>query len=172
MEYVVLVDNNDKAIGTMEKQQAHVEGVLHRAFSIFIFNSENKLLLQKRASSKYHCGGLWTNTCCSHPRENEIILDAANRRLQEEMGMQCELKPLFNFVYKAEFENGLTEHEYDHVFVGQSNQLPELNTEEVEDYRYIDLEELQTEIKVSPQNFTPWFLIALDRVSEFNANQS
>jgi isopentenyl-diphosphate delta-isomerase len=88
------------------------------------------------------------------------------------MGMQCELKPLFNFVYKAEFENGLTEHEYDHVFVGQSNQLPELNTEEVEDYRYIDLEELQTEIKVSPQNFTPWFLIALDRVSEFNANQS
>jgi len=172
MEYVVLVDNNDNAIGTMEKQQAHVEGVLHRAFSIFIFNSENKLLLQKRASSKYHCGGLWTNTCCSHPRENEIILDAANRRLQEEMGMQCELKPLFNFVYKAEFENGLTEHEYDHVFVGQSNQIPELNTEEVEDYRYIDLEELQAEIKVSPQNFTPWFLIALDRVTEFNANQS
>jgi isopentenyl-diphosphate delta-isomerase len=172
MEYVVLVDNNDNAIGTMEKQQAHVEGVLHRAFSIFIFNSENKLLLQKRASSKYHCGGLWTNTCCSHPRENEIILDAANRRLQEEMGMQCELKPLFNFVYKAEFENGLIEHEYDHVFVGQSNQIPELNTEEVEDYRYIDLEELQAEIKVSPQNFTPWFLIALDRVTEFNANQS
>jgi isopentenyl-diphosphate delta-isomerase len=172
MEYVVLVDNNDNAIGTMEKQQAHVEGVLHRAFSIFIFNSENKLLLQKRASSKYHCGGLWTNTCCSHPRENEIILDAANRRLQEEMGMQCELKPLFNFVYKAEFENGLIEHEYDHVFVGQSNQIPELNTEEVEDYRYIDLQELQAEIKVSPQNFTPWFLIALDRVSEFNANQS
>jgi isopentenyl-diphosphate delta-isomerase len=172
MEYVVLVDNNDNAIGTMEKQQAHVEGVLHRAFSIFIFNSENKLLLQKRASSKYHCGGLWTNTCCSHPRENEIILDAANRRLQEEMGMQCELKPLFNFVYKAEFENGLIEHEYDHVFGGQSNQIPELNTEEVEDYRYIDLEELQAEIKVSPQNFTPWFLIALDRVTEFNANQS
>jgi isopentenyl-diphosphate delta-isomerase len=133
---------------------------------------QNKLLLQKRASSKYHCGGLWTNTCCSHPRENEIILDAANRRLQEEMGMQCELKPLFNFVYKAEFENGLIEHEYDHVFGGQSNQIPELNTEEVEDYRYIDLEELQAEIKVSPQNFTPWFLIALDRVTEFNANQS
>jgi len=172
MEYVVLVDNNDNAIGTMEKQQAHVEGVLHRAFSIFIFNSENKLLLQKRASSKYHCGGLWTNSCCSHPRENELILDAANRRLQEEMGMQCELKPLFNFIYKAEFENGLTEHEYDHVFAGQSDQIPELNTEEVEDYRYIGLEELQTEIKVSPQNFTPWFLIALDRVSEFNAKQS
>ena len=96
MEYVVLVDEQDNAIGTMEKQQAHVEGVLHRAFSIFIFNSEKKLLLQKRASSKYHCGGLWTNTCCSHPREKETILDAANRRLQEEMGMQCELKPIFS----------------------------------------------------------------------------
>ena len=172
MEYVVLVDKNDNAIGTMEKQQAHVEGALHRAFSIFIFNSENKLLLQKRASSKYHCGGLWTNTCCSHPRENEIVLDAAARRLQEEMGMQCELKPIFSFVYKAQFENGLTEHEYDHVFVGQSDQLPKLDAEEVEDYRYIGLEELHKEIKVSPQNFTPWFLIALDRVTEFNANQS
>ena len=172
MEYVVLVDKNDNAIGTMEKQQAHVEGALHRAFSIFIFNSENQLLLQKRASSKYHCGGLWTNTCCSHPRENEIVLDAATRRLQEEMGMQCELKPIFSFVYKAQFENGLTEHEYDHVFVGHSDQLPKLNAEEAEDYRYIGLEELHTEIKVSPQNFTPWFLIALDRVTEFNANQS
>jgi len=172
MEYVVLVDTNDNAIGTMEKQQAHLEGVLHRAFSIFIFNSENKLLLQKRASSKYHCGGLWTNTCCSHPRDNEIILDAAARRLQEEMGMHCELKPIFSFVYKAEFENGLTEHEYDHVFIGQSDQIPKLDKEEVEDYRYISLEELHTEIKVSPQNFTPWFLIALDRVTEFNANQS
>lgn len=172
MEYVVLVDEQDNAIGTMEKQQAHVEGVLHRAFSIFIFNSENKLLLQKRASSKYHCGGLWTNTCCSHPREKENILDAANRRLHEEMGMQCELKPIFSFVYKAEFENGLTEHEFDHVFFGQSNQVPELNLEEVEGYRYIGLEDLQVEIKEDPQKFTPWFLIALDRVTEYNSNQS
>lgn len=172
MEYVVLVDEQDNAIGTMEKQQAHVEGVLHRAFSIFIFNSENKLLLQQRASSKYHCGGLWTNTCCSHPREKENILDAANRRLHEEMGMQCELKPIFSFVYKAEFENGLTEHEFDHVFFGQSNQVPELNLEEVEGYRYIGLEDLQVEIKEDPQKFTPWFLIALDRVTEYNSNQS
>lgn len=172
MEYVVLVDEQDNAIGTMEKQQAHVEGVLHRAFSIFIFNLDKKLLLQKRASSKYHCGGMWTNTCCSHPRETENILDAANRRLQEEMGMHCELKPIFSFVYKAEFENGLTEHEFDHVFFGQSNQTPELNLEEVEDFRYIGLEELQTEIKEAPQNFTPWFLIALNRVTEYLANQS
>ncbi len=172
MEYVVLVDEKDNAIGTMEKQQAHVEGLLHRAFSVFIFNSDKKLLLQRRASSKYHCGGLWTNTCCSHPRENENVQDAAHRRLQEEMGMQCELKPIFSFVYKAEFENGLTEHEFDHVFFGQSNQAPKLNLEEVEDYRYISLEDLKSEINKAPQNFTPWFLIALDRVTEYNSNQS
>jgi isopentenyl-diphosphate delta-isomerase len=172
MEYVVLVDEQDNAIGTMEKQQAHVEGALHRAFSIFIFNSEKKLLLQKRATSKYHCGGLWTNTCCSHPRETENILDAANRRLNEEMGMQCELKSIFSFVYKAEFENGLTEHEFDHVLLGLSDQTPELNLEEVEGFRYIGLEDLQLEIKEDPQKFTPWFLIALDRVTEYNSNQS
>ena len=172
MEFVILVDEQDNAIGTMEKQQAHVEGVLHRAFSIFIFNSEKKLLLQKRASSKYHCGGLWTNTCCSHPRENETVLEAANRRLNEEMGMSCDLQSIFSFVYKAEFENGLTEHEFDHVFFGQSNQTPTLNREEVEDFRYVGMEELQIEINENPAHFTPWFLIALDRVKEFNATQS
>lgn len=172
MEFVVLVDEQDNAIGTMEKQQAHVEGVLHRAFSIFIFNSDKKLLLQKRASSKYHCGGMWTNTCCSHPRETENTIDAAHRRLQEEMGMHCELKPIFSFVYKAEFENGLTEHEFDHVFFGESNQTPTLNLEEVEDFRYVGMEELQIEINENPTHFTPWFLIALDRVKEFNATQS
>jgi isopentenyl-diphosphate delta-isomerase len=172
MEFVVLVDEQDNAIGKMEKQQAHVEGALHRAFSIFIFNSEKKLLIQKRASSKYHCAGLWTNTCCSHPRENESLQDAANRRLQEEMGMTCELKPLFSFVYKAEFENGLTEHEFDHVLFGESNQIPELNLDEVEEFKFIGLEELQTEIKQNPKNFTPWFLLALDRVKEFKETQS
>ncbi|MEY3834857.1 MAG: isopentenyl-diphosphate Delta-isomerase [Bacteroidota bacterium] len=172
MEFVVLVDEQDNAIGTMEKQQAHVEGVLHRAFSIFIFNSEKKLLLQKRASSKYHCGGLWTNTCCSHPRENETVLDAANRRLEEEMGMSCNLQSIFSFVYKAEFENGLTEHEFDHVFFGESNSTPTLNLEEVEDFRYVGMEELQIEINENPAHFTPWFLIALDRVKEFNATLS
>lgn len=172
MEFVVLVDEQDNAIGTMEKQQAHVEGVLHRAFSIFIFNSEKKLLLQKRASSKYHCGGLWTNTCCSHPRENETVLDAANRRLEEEMGMFCNLQSIFSFVYKAEFENGLTEHEFDHVFFGESNSTPTINLEEVEDFRYVGMEELQIEINENPAHFTPWFLIALDRVKEFNATLS
>lgn len=170
MEFVVLVDEQDNAIGTMEKQQAHVEGVLHRAFSIFIFNSEKELLLQKRASSKYHCGGLWTNACCSHPRENENTQDAANRRLEEEMGMQCSLTPIFTFVYKAGFENGLTEHEFDHVFFGESNQTPKINTEEVEAYRYISMDDLQQEIKEFPEKFTPWFIIALDRVLAFNSN--
>ncbi len=172
MEFVVLVDEQDNAIGKMEKLQAHVEGALHRAFSIFIFNSEKKLLIQKRASSKYHCGGLWTNTCCSHPREHESLQDAANRRLQEEMGMTCELKSLFSFIYKAEFENGLIEHEFDHVFFGESNQIPKLNLDEVEEFKYIGLEELQTEIKEKPESFTPWFIIAIDRVKEFKATQS
>lgn len=172
MEHVVLVDENDNAIGTMEKQQAHVEGLLHRAFSIFIFNSEKKILLQKRASSKYHCGGLWTNTCCSHPRENESTSEAATRRLKEEMGMECLLNPIFSFIYKAEFENGLTEHEFDHVFFGETNQLPTLNLDEVEDYRYISIEDLKNEIQEFPNRFTPWFLIALDRVNEYNAQHS
>ncbi len=172
MEYVVLVDEQDNPIGKMEKQQAHIEGLLHRAFSIFIFNSENKLLLQKRASSKYHCGGLWTNSCCSHPRENENIQDAANRRLVEEMGMQCSLKPIFTFMYKAEFDNGLIEHEFDHVFFGESNQTPNINTEEVEAYRYISMDALQQEIKEFPEKFTPWFIIALDRVLAFNSSHA
>ena len=172
MEFVVLVDEQDNPIGKMEKQQAHIEGLLHRAFSIFIFNSEKKLLLQKRASSKYHCGGLWTNSCCSHPRENENIQDAANRRLAEEMGMQCSLKPIFTFMYRAEFDNGLIEHEFDHVFFGESDQNPKINPEEVETYRYIAMENLQQEVKEFPENFTPWFIIALDRVLAFNSTQS
>lgn len=172
MEFVVLVDEQDNPIGKMEKQQAHIEGLLHRAFSIFIFNSEKKLLLQKRASSKYHCGGLWTNSCCSHPRENENIQDAANRRLAEEMGMQCSLKPIFTFMYRAEFDNGLIEHEFDHVFFGESDQNPKINPEEVETYRYIAMEDLQQEVKEFPQNFTPWFIIALDRVLVFNSTQA
>ena len=172
MEFVVLVDEQDNPIGKMEKQQAHIEGLLHRAFSIFIFNSEKKLLLQKRASSKYHCGGLWTNSCCSHPRENENIQDAANRRLAEEMGMQCSLKPIFTFIYRAEFDNGLIEHEFDHVFFGESDQNPKINPEEVETYRYIAMEDLQQEVKEFPQNYTPWFIIALDRVLAFNSTQA
>ena len=116
MEKVILVDKNDRQLGLMEKQEAHVKGLLHRAFSIFIFNKDNKLLLQKRALQKYHSGGLWTNTCCSHPRENETTVEAAHRRLNEEMGMECKLELKFNFIYKAQLDNNLFEHEFDHVF--------------------------------------------------------
>ena len=115
MEKVILVDKNDRQVGLMEKQEAHIKGLLHRAFSIFIFNTKNELLLQKRATQKYHSGGLWTNTCCSHPRENESTIDAAYRRLNEEMGMICDLKFKFNFTYKAKLDNNLYEHELDHV---------------------------------------------------------
>ena len=120
MEKVILVDKNDRQVGLMEKQEAHIKGLLHIAFSIFIFNTKNELLLQKRATQKYHSGGLWTNTCCSHPRENESTIDAAYRRLNEEMGMICDLKFKFNFIYKAKLDNNLYEHELDHVFFGFS----------------------------------------------------
>lgn len=172
MEYVILVDELDNAIGKMEKQQAHKEGALHRAFSIFIFNSEKKLLLQKRAIDKYHCGGLWTNTCCSHPREDETILDAANRRLQEEMGLKCVLKKEFSFVYNAALENGLTEYEFDHVLLGETDDQPTINEEEVSEFRFVQLNDLQIEISKSPEIFTPWFLLALNKVLELKTIQS
>ena len=127
MEKVILVDKNDRQVGLMEKQEAHIKGLLHRAFSIFIFNTKNELLLQKRATQKYHSGGLWTNTCCSHPRENESTIDAAYRRLNEEMGMICDLKFKFNFIYKAKLDNNLYEHELDHVFFGFSDSTPKIN---------------------------------------------
>ncbi len=172
MEYVILVDEQDNVIGKMEKQKAHEEGALHRAFSIFIFNSEKKLLLQKRASGKYHCGGLWTNTCCSHPREDETTLDAAYRRLQEEMGLKCSLKNEFSFLYKAALENGLIEHEFDHVFIGETDNLPCINKEEVSDFRYIEINNLLVEISNSPERFTPWFVIALNKLMELKTIQS
>jgi isopentenyl-diphosphate delta-isomerase len=172
MEYVILVDEQDNVIGKMEKQKAHEEGALHRAFSIFIFNSENKLLLQKRASGKYHCGGLWTNTCCSHPREDETTLDAAYRRLQEEMGLKCSLKNEFSFLYKAALENGLTEHEFDHVFIGETDDLPCINKEEVSDFRHVEINNLLVEISNSPERFTPWFVIALNKLMELKTIQS
>ena len=133
-EKVILVDKNDNQVGLMPKLEAHEKGVLHRAFSIFIFNSKYELLLQKRASSKYHSGGLWTNTCCSHPREGEDILDAANRRLDEEMGIKTSLRKVYDFIYKAELDNQLTEHEFDHVFYGVFDNDPILNEDEAEDF--------------------------------------
>ncbi|RNL52414.1 isopentenyl-diphosphate Delta-isomerase [Pedobacter jejuensis] len=165
-EQVILVDNNDLPIGQMEKLEAHTKGLLHRAFSIFIFNSKNELLLQQRAFSKYHSGGLWTNTCCSHPRLGEDNIDAAIRRLDEEMGMNCALKYAFNFTYKAAFPDGLIEHELDHVFFGFTDEIPKINREEVQDFQYLTLDELRNQITKKPEMFTPWLKICLERVAE------
>jgi isopentenyl-diphosphate Delta-isomerase len=165
-EKVILVDRNDRPIGEMEKMEAHKKGVLHRAFSIFIFNDQGEILLQKRAGSKYHSGGLWTNTCCSHPRPGESIMDAANRRLQEEMGIQCKLEEKFTFIYRAELDNNLIEHELDYVFTGTCSQKPKLNPEEAEDFRFEKPEKVLAEIKENPQAFTKWFIIAFNELSQ------
>ncbi len=161
-EKVILVDKNDNQVGLMPKIEAHEKGVLHRAFSIFIFNSKYELLLQKRASSKYHSGGLWTNTCCSHPREGEDILDAANRRLNEEMGIKTSLRKVYDFIYKAELDNQLTEHEFDHVFYGVSDNNPILNKDEAEDFKWVDMETLNNDIIKNEDNYTVWFKIAFE----------
>ena len=170
MEKVVLVDEKDNELGLMEKMEAHQKGLLHRAFSVFIFNSRAELLLQKRATSKYHSGGLWTNTCCSHPRKDETALDAAKRRLQEEMGMNCDLEKAFHFIYKSALDNELTEHELDHVFIGFTDEKPILNPEEAEDFKYISLEALNKEIKSSPDNYTIWLKTCLPQVEQFLQN--
>ena len=161
-EKVILVDKNDNQVGLMPKLEAHEKGVLHRAFSIFIFNSKYELLLQKRASSKYHSGGLWTNTCCSHPREGEDTLDAANRRLDEEMGIKTSLRKVYDFIYKAELDNQLTEHEFDHVFYGVCDRDPKLNKDEAEDFKWVDMETLNNDIIKNEDNYTVWFKIAFE----------
>ena len=161
---LILVDENDMEIGTMDKMEVHQSGALHRAFSVFIFNSKNELLLQKRSLDKYHCGGLWTNTCCSHPNVGEGNLEAAHRRLFEEMGMVCTLEHKFTFKYYASFENGLIEHEIDHVFFGHTDELPSINQAEVECYKYLSLEILKAEIEEDSAKYTPWLRICLERV--------
>ena len=161
-ENVILVDENDNQVGLMPKLEAHEKGLLHRAFSIFIFNSKYELLLQKRASSKYHSGGLWTNTCCSHPREGEDTLDAANRRLTEEMGIETSLRKVHDFIYKAELDNNLTEHEFDHVFYGVYNEDPVINRDEADDFKWIDMGLLNEDIKINGDNYTVWFKIAFE----------
>lgn len=165
-ELVVLVDENDLQTGVAGKMEAHEKGLLHRAFSVFIFNSKGQLLLQRRAMEKYHSPGLWTNTCCSHPRVGEDIMEAAHRRLSEEMGMSCELRKAFSFVYRAELENGLIEHEYDHVFIGHTDTLPQLNLSEAMDYQYESISEVSKQMSAEPQNFTSWFRICWSTVQD------
>ncbi len=169
-EYVVLVNENDEPLGTMEKMEAHEKGLLHRAFSIFIFNAQGEMLIHQRAKHKYHSGGLWTNACCSHPRENENPVQAAHRRLMEEMGFDCELKKAFEFTYKSKLDNELTEHEYDHVFLGEYGSEPPFNTDEVADYKYIAVDELLVNINENPELYTEWFKIAIKKVVEFKNN--
>ena len=154
---VILVDEQDNEIGTMEKMEAHRLALLHRAVSVFIVNSKGEWLLQRRAEHKYHSKGLWTNTCCSHPYPNESNLDAAHRRLMEEMGLECELMELFSFMHKEELENGLTEHELDHVFVGFSDAEPTLNPEEAMEWKWIKFPVLMYEVHTKPYEFTIWF---------------
>ncbi len=166
MEYVILVNEQDEPIGKMEKMEAHEKALLHRAFSVFIFNRKGEMLLQQRAISKYHSGGLWTNTCCSHPREGEETLQAAHRRLQEEMGFDCPIEKQFHFIYKSSLDNNLTEHELDHVFTGIYEGEIHPNPQEVESYKYMKIQELKTDVEQNPQNYTEWFKICLKEVLE------
>ena len=163
-EQVVLVNEADAEIGLMSKQEAHEKGVLHRAFSVFIFNSRGEILLQQRASSKYHSPGLWSNTCCSHPRKGEQVSDAAARRLKEEMGMNCDLKHAFHFIYRAELDNSLIEHELDHVFFGFTDTLPQINEQEVQAWKYMTADSLIQDIHSNPERYTAWLKIVFERV--------
>jgi isopentenyl-diphosphate delta-isomerase len=163
-DLLILVDKNDNEIGTLDKLSVHQRGLLHRAFSVFIFNSENELLLQQRADEKYHSPGLWSNTCCSHPLSGEKIADSISRRLKEEMGMQCDTQFKFSFIYKAQFGNGLTEHELDHVYFGESDDLPKPNPAEVKNWKYISLQNLQEEIALHPEKFSAWLKISIPRI--------
>lgn len=160
---VILVNENDEPIGLMPKMEAHEKAVLHRAFSVFVLNKNNQLMLQQRAAHKYHSPLLWTNTCCSHQKENETNLEAGNRRLMEEMGFQTPLKELFHFIYKAPFDNGLTEHELDHVMIGFYESEPNINPEEVESWKWMDIEAVKADIDENPDIYTVWFKIIFDK---------
>lgn len=162
-ENVILVDKNDTQIGLMSKLDAHKKGILHRAFSVFVLNNNNEIMLQKRAYNKYHSGGLWTNTCCSHQREGENSIEAGKRRLLEEMGFETELKIITSFIYKVEFENGLTEHELDYLLIGKYLKSPVINKQEVADWKWMKVELIADDIKLNPNNYTSWFKIIFDK---------
>ncbi len=169
---VILVDENDEQIGTMEKMEVHQKALLHRAFSVFIFNDKGEILLHKRSNKKYHSGGLWTNACCSHPGPGEETLAAAEHRLQEEMGFNAALKKAFDFIYKAPFDNGLTEYEFDHVFIGTYDGDIMPNADEVSDYCYKSVEEIRNSIRSHPQKYTEWFKIAFPKMEEYLVNNA
>ncbi|MBN1337705.1 MAG: isopentenyl-diphosphate Delta-isomerase [Bacteroidales bacterium] len=162
-EYVILVDRQDQPVGIMEKMEAHKRAELHRAFSVFVVNSKGELMLQRRAMTKYHSPGLWTNTCCSHPRQGESVEDAAHRRLEEEMGFDCSLAKVFDFIYKADVGQGLYEHEFDHVLTGIYDDEPLINTHEVMEWKWMGINELKEDIQKYPGHYTVWFRIAFDR---------
>lgn len=166
-ERVILVNEKDEKIGLMPKMEAHEKALLHRAFSVFVFNKDNELLLQQRAADKYHSPLLWANSCCSHQRDGESNIDAGKRRLQEEMGFVCDLKEITSFIYKAPFDNGLTEHELDHILVGYYNENPKINAEEVADFKWIKLNDVQKDIAEQPQLYTEWFKIIFDKFYHF-----
>jgi isopentenyl-diphosphate delta-isomerase len=161
-EEVILVNELDEPIGLMPKLEAHQKAVLHRAFSVFVLNDQNEILLQQRAHHKYHSPLLWTNTCCSHQRNGETNIEAGSRRLFEEMGFKTDLKELFHFIYKAPFDNGLTEHELDHVMIGYYHEDPIVNPEEVEDWKWMKIEDIKTDMELNPAIYTVWFKIIFD----------
>jgi isopentenyl-diphosphate delta-isomerase len=162
--YVILVDENDIQTGLMEKMDAHRKALLHRAISVFITNTRGGWLIQKRAMDKYHSKGLWTNSCCSHPLPDETALNAANRRLKEELGIQCDLEQLFSFTYREKVDDELTEYEYDHVFHGICDELPCINTNEVSDWKYISFADLSNDITLNPESYTVWFRKIFNKV--------
>jgi len=161
--YVILVDEKDNPLGIMEKIEAHEKAKLHRAFSVFIYNSKNELMLQQRALTKYHTPGLWTNTCCSHQKLEESNIEAGKRRLQEEMGFSTELKETISFIYKAPFENGLTEHEFDYILVGEYQNDPQPNPDEVHDWKWMSLDNIENDINKNPSLYTEWFKIIFEK---------
>ena len=165
-EKVILVNQQNEQIGLMPKMEAHEKAVLHRAFSVFVFNNNNELMLQQRALDKYHSPGLWTNTCCSHQRDGETNIEAGKRRLQEEMGFVTQLQDSISFIYKAPFDNGLTEHEYDHVLLGKYNDEPNINTEEVASWKWMSIENVKVDINLNPDKYTEWFKIIFEKFYE------
>ena len=166
-EQVILVNEKDEAIGLMPKMQAHEKALLHRAFSVFVLNDNNEIMLQQRAAEKYHSPLLWTNTTCSHQRDGETNIEAGTRRLQEEMGFTTDLKELFSFIYKAPFDNGLTEHEFDHVMIGYYNDAPLINREEAESWKWMAIEAVKEDMQANPESYTVWFRIIFDEFYHF-----